>query len=281
MSRPSFSFEFFPPKTDAAAAQLWAAMPELAVLGPKYMTVTYGAGGSTRDGTYATLMRAKEFGIPLASHLTFVNATRLELYDLTDRLWNDGIRHIVALRGDMPKDVAWPLDKDGDYFQFTSDFVAGLRARRDFEVSVAAYPEKHPDAPDMDADIAALRKKCDAGATRAITQFFFENEKFYAFREKCAAAGIRAPVYPGLLPVHDFKSMVRFAERCKAGVPAWLHDKFAGLENSPAEARKIAEDILTRQVLDLAVNGVSHMHIYTLNKADITKEACKALLGTV
>lgn len=281
MPPPTFSFEFFPPKTDAAAAQLWAAMPELARLGPQYMTVTYGAGGSTKDGTYATLMRAREFGIKLASHLTFINATRSALREITDRLWNNGIRHIVALRGDMPKDVKWPLDPDGDYYQYTSDFVEGLRALHDFEISVAAYPEKHPDSKSLDDDIAALKKKCDAGATRAITQFFFDNDKFYAFRDKCAAAGIKTPVCPGLLPVHDFKSMVKFAAKCQAGVPGWLHEKFARVENNPDEARKIAREILAAQVLDLAANGVSHIHFYTLNKAEITKEACESLLGKV
>jgi methylenetetrahydrofolate reductase (NADPH) len=277
VAKTTISFEFFPPKTDAATAQLWDAMPKLAALGPKYMTVTYGAGGSTRDGTYSTLMRAKEFNIPLASHLTFINTKKSELYELTDKLWDDGIRHLVALRGDIPKGLAWPLDPDPDYFQYSSDFVEGLRARKDFEISVAAYPEKHPDSKTAQQDIDALKKKCDAGATRGITQFFFENDKFYEFVEKCRKAGVKIPIYPGVLPIHDFKSMTRFAERCQASVPSWLHEKFAGLEEKPEEARKIATELLTKQVQDLAANGVEHIHFYALNKAEITKDVCASL----
>lgn len=278
MNKPTISFEFFPPKTEAAAAQLWEAMPRLAALGPQYMTVTYGAGGGTRDGTLETLRRArKKFDIPLASHLTYINMPKADLYALTDGLWAEGIRHIVALRGDMPKDLSWPLDADGDYFQYTSDFVAGLKAQHDFEISVSAYPEKHPDAASLDSDIAALKKKCEAGADRAITQFFFDNDAYFSFVDRCRAAGIKTPICPGLLPVHDFKGMLRFAERCRASVPAWLHEKFDGLENRPDEAQKVAEEILCRQVQGLAAQGVPHIHFYTLNKAAITREACKAL----
>lgn len=276
MNKPTISFEFFPPKTEAAGNTLWAAAAELAALGPAYMTVTYGAGGSTRDGTRGTLLKMKkEFGLPLASHLTFINTRKQDLLDLTDSLWRDGIRHIVALRGDMPKDLAWPLDNDGNYFQYTSDFVEGLLAQHKFEISVSAYPEKHPDAPDMAADIMALKKKCDAGATRAITQFFFDNDVYFDFVDQVRKAGINTPICPGVLPIHDFKGMLRFAERCRAGVPAWIHEKFEGA--SPEDAPKIAADILCAQVQGLAERGVGHIHFYTLNKAAITREACKAL----
>jgi methylenetetrahydrofolate reductase (NADPH) len=278
MSKPTISFEFFPPKSEAAEKQLWDALPKLAALNPSYMTVTYGAGGSTRDGTVTTLRRmVKDYNIPVASHLTFINMPKKSLYELTDNLWAENIKHIVALRGDLPPDLSWPLDPDALYFQKTSEFVAALHARHEFEISVAAYPEKHPDAPSLEADIQALKEKCNAGATRAITQFFFDNQVFYDFVEKCQKAGIRTPICPGLLPIHDFKSMQKFAARCQANVPAWLHEKFAGLEDKPYEARKVATELLCKQAEDLARNKVAHIHFYTLNKSDITTDACKVL----
>lgn len=279
MTLPTFSFEFFPPKSETAETALWAALPRLAALGPKYMTVTYGAGGSTREGTVTTLRRMmKDYNIPVAAHLTYINMPKKALYELADHLWADGVKHIVALRGDMPPDLAWPLDPDAHYFQQTSEFVAALHARHDFEISVAAYPEKHPDAKSLEDDIAALKKKCEAGAARAITQFFFDNDVYFSFRDQCAAAGIKTPICPGLLPVHDFKSMQKFAARCQANVPTWLHEKFAGTENKPDEARKIATDLLVQQTIDLASKGVPHIHFYTLNKADITEAACRVIM---
>lgn len=276
MSKPTISFEFFPPKTEKAEESLWEAMGELAKFDPSFMTVTYGAGGSTRDGTIKTLKRARDaYGIPLASHLTFINTTKDEMYNLVDELWAQNIRHLIALRGDMPEDLHWPLDPDGEYFQYTSDFVEGLVARHKFEISVGCYPEKHPDAPDMDADLQALKLKCDAGATRAITQFFFDNDVFYTFLEKCAKAGITTPIVPGLLPIHDFASMRKFAARCKASVPDWLQGRFEDV--SAEDAYKIAVDLLIGQTQDLAENGIEHFHFYTLNKATITSETCEAL----
>lgn len=280
MSTPSISFEFFPPKSEAAAETLWASVAELAALSPRYMTCTYGAGGSTKDGTVDTLKRMMEIapGIPLAAHLTFINSRKEELQAYTQGLWDMGVRHIVALRGDMPADadVNWPLDKDENYFQYTSDFVAGLKSWNDFEISVGCYPEKHPDAPDMSADIAALKLKCEAGADRAITQFFFDNDVYFRFVETVRAAGIDTPIAPGLLPIHDFKSMCNFAKRCQAQVPGWLHERFDGVENEE-EAEKIATDLLIMQAQDLAEQGVEHLHFYTLNKAAMTTEACQAL----
>lgn len=276
VTKPTISFEFFPPKTDKAEEALWEAVPELARLDPSYMTVTYGAGGSTRDGTIKTLRRARDaYGIPLASHLTFINSTKQEMYELVDSLWEEGIRHIIALRGDMPSDLHWPLDPDAEYFQYTSDFVEGLAARHPFEISVGCYPEKHPDAENMEADLNALKLKCDAGATRAITQFFFDNDLFYDFHEKCAKAGITTPIVPGLLPIHDFASMCKFAKRCQASVPDWLHGRFEDV--SAEDAYKIAVDLLVGQSEDLVSGGVDHIHYYTLNKAAITTEACMAL----
>lgn len=279
MSKTTYSFEFFPPKTEKAAEALWAAVPELVALAPKFMTVTYGAGGSTRDGTVDTITKKMAMtNIPVASHLTFINTPKADLYAYVDGLWARGIKHIVALRGDMPKDLHWPLDTDGDYFQYTSDFVAGLLARHPFEISVSAYPEKHPDSPSLEADLHALKLKAQAGAHRALTQFFFDNDLFYSLRDAAAKAGIDIPICPGLLPIHDFKSMCNFAKRCQASVPDWLHTKFEGLEDKPEEARKVAIDLLCEQTADLAKNGVAHIHYYTLNKADITREAVGALL---
>ncbi len=279
MTQPTISFEFFPPKNEKMAEVLWGAVPELAALAPSYMTVTYGAGGSTSTGTVETLkkMMGENEGIPLASHFTFINATKDELKAYTDGLWDMGVKHIVALRGDMPadSDVQWPLEADARYFQYTSDFVAGLKGWHDFEISVGCYPEKHPDAPSLEADIAALKLKCDAGADRAITQFFFDNDVYYAFREACEKAGIETPIVPGLLPIYDFKSMCGFAKRCQASVPDWLHGKFEDV--SEEDAMKIATDLLIGQSLDLADNGVEHIHYYTMNKAPITVAAAQAL----
>ncbi len=275
---PGISFEFFPPKTEKGEGALLNVAQTLAGLSPKYMTVTYGAGGSTRDKTLdiASAIQDKT-NVPTATHLTYINTLRKDMYKLADHLWENGIRHIIALRGDMPNDLSWPLDKDPDYFQYTSHFVAALKARQDFEISVGCYPEKHPDAPSLDKDIEALMKKFDAGADRAITQFFFNNEVFYEFVEQCGKAGIKAPICPGILPIHDFTSMLRFAKTCQTTVPDWLHEKFAGLEDKPEESRKVAEELLIKQVTDLAENGIDHLHFYTLNKSTITLEACEAL----
>lgn len=278
MKKAAISFEYFPPKSEAGAKMLWEAVPRLAALKPDFMTVTYGAGGSNREGTMEALKRMmRETGLPLASHYTYINTTRAQAREHAQELWDMGIRHIVALRGDMPKDLSWPLDPDGDYFQYTSDFVNALREWYPFEISVGAYPEKHPDAPNLQADIDALRKKCDAGAARAITQFFFDNRIYYDFIEQCAAAGITTPIVPGLVPVHDYKGLIRFATNCKASLPDWLHERFASLEDKPDEARKVATELLTSQAMDLIENGVPHIHFYTLNKAPITLEACGAL----
>ncbi len=279
MSKPTFSFEFFPPKTEKSEVLLFSAIEDLKALNPKFMTVTYGAGGSTRDETLEIIKKViSSTEIPTASHLTYINCPRKDMYALADTLWESGIHHIVALRGDMPQDLSWPLDPDKEYFQYTSHFVAALKARQDFEISVGAYPEKHPNADSLDKDVEALMKKVDAGANRAITQFFFDNSIYYEFLEHCQKANIKAPIVPGLLPIHDFKSMCGFAKRCQATVPQWLHEKFDGLEDKPEEAQKIGLDLLLAQTEDLAKNGVEHIHYYTLNKSDITTQAVKTLL---
>ncbi|MFP4386266.1 MAG: methylenetetrahydrofolate reductase [NAD(P)H], partial [Alphaproteobacteria bacterium] len=271
--KTTFSFELFPPKTEQASARLWAQMPELIALKPDFMTVTYGAGGTTKGGTLETIEKMMEMtDIPVGSHLTFINATKDELRTYVDKLLEKGIGHIIALRGDMPGDLNWPLDNDGDYFQYTSDFVEGLKSwHPTLEISVGAYPEKHPDAPSLEDDIQALKKKCDAGATRAITQFYFDNEQYYHFVEQCRNAGIDTSIVPGLLPIHDFEGMCKFAARCQTHVPSAMYEKFGSLLDQPDEARKLAIELLTVQVEDLIRNDVEHIHFYTLNKADIVK----------
>lgn len=242
------------------------------------MTVTYGAGGSTRDKTIEIARGVLErSNVPTAAHLTYINSTRKDLYKLADELWENGIKHIVALRGDMPADLQWPLDPDAEYFQYTSHFIAALKARQDFEISVGCYPEKHPDAPSLDKDIEALMKKFDAGANRAITQFFFDNALYYDFLEQAHAFGIKGDICPGLLPIHDFKSMCNFAQRCQTSVPDWLHEKFEGLEDKPEDAQKVAAELLLSQCEDLIKNGAPHIHFYTLNKSAITRDVCEAL----
>lgn len=278
--KPTISFEYFPPKSAKAEEDLWMAIPVLKDFKPKFMTVTYGAGGSTHEGTVSTLKRMMEGRpVPLAAHLTFINSRKEDLKSYAQELWDMGVKHILALRGDMPDDadVSWPLEPDDNYFQYTSDFVEDLKTWNDFEVSVGAYPEKHPDSPSLAQDMLALKYKMDAGADRAISQFFFDNDVYLQFVEVCQNMGIDKPIVPGLLPIHDFKSLCNFAKKCGANVPDWLHNKFEGLENNPEDAQKVAIEILYQQAQDLIDRGVPHIHFYTLNKSAIVKDVCQLL----
>ena len=278
MSKTTFSFEFFPPKTDELAEKLWPEVSKLMETNPKYMTVTYGAGGSTKDGTLAALNKILGMtDIPLASHLTFLSTTKADLDEYIEKLWNAGVKHIVALRGDLPRGTSFDDFVGDEYYDYTSNFVKALKEKHDFEISVGAYPEKHPDAPSLEADIAALKLKCDAGADRAITQFFFDNNVFYDFAEQCDKAGIKTPMCPGLLAIHDFSGMCGFAKKCEANVPDWLHERFEGLDDKPEEARKVALDLLVSQTEDLAKNGVPHIHYYAMNKSDMTVQAVESI----
>jgi methylenetetrahydrofolate reductase (NADPH) len=275
MASPTISFEFFPPKTEEGLKGLLDTAKILQAHKPSFMTVTYGAGGGTRDKTLETALAVNKAGngCPTATHMTYINTPRKEIYALSDHLWESGIRHIVALRGDLTSDLNWPLDPDKEYFQYTSHFVVALKARHDFEISVGAYPEKHPDAPDFQSDIDALKKKCLAGANRAITQFFFTNDNYYRFLDETAKAGITTPIVPGVLPIANYKKMLGFAGLCKAHVPDELKAKFEGADE--ADHGKIAEDILLNQLADLQKNGVKHFHFYTLNRADLVSAALK------
>lgn len=273
--KPSVSFEFYPPKTEDGVAPLMQAAKDLAALKPAFMTMTYGAGGnsaSTATSDLALKMQ-RETGVPAAAHITFINLNKAQLAEFAATLWQNGITRIIALRGDFPPGWQAPDYAKGEHYRYTDEFVRGLKSQHDFDISVGAYPEKHPDAPDLSADIEALRKKCGAGATRAITQFFFDNASYYRFLDLVEKAGIKTPVVPGLLPIQNFERAKNFAKKCGAQIPAWLEKRFEGL--SDADAAKAAEEVLVTQVKDLAAQGVSHFHFYALNKSQLCQSVCQ------
>ena len=275
-SPPTVSFEFFPPKSEAAATQLWSTIGALEPLRPRFVSVTYGAGGSTRETTFLTVTRiARNVGLAAAAHLTCVGSGRAEVRALLQRYWEAGIRHIVALRGDPPADPDYRPHPDG--YEFAADLVAGIRAVADFEVSVAAFPEVHPAARDADSDLDNLKRKLDAGATRAITQFFFDAEVYLRFRDRAAAAGIRAPIVPGILPVTNFGQVIKFSRMCGTAIPPWLVDLFDGLDDDPETRKLVAAMVATEQCRHLAAEGVGSFHFYTLNRADLTLGICRRL----
>jgi len=276
-SPPKVSFEFFPPKTEAAAAQLWATIGALQPLRPRFVSVTYGAGGSTRETTFATVTRlAHEIGLTAAAHLTCVGSSRAEIRELLLRYWEAGIRHIVALRGDPPADDPNYRPRP-DGYEFAADLVAGIREIADFEVSVAAFPEVHPAARDAASDLDNLKRKLDAGATRAITQFFFDAEVYLRFRDRAAGAGIRAPIVPGILPVTNFAQVIKFSRMCGTAIPPWLVDLFDGLDDDPETRKLVAAMVATEQCRHLSAEGVDSFHFYTLNRADLTLGICRRL----
>ncbi len=276
---PSLSFEFFPPHDTDATLRLWRSVERLAPLGPDYVSVTYGAGGTTRERTVSAIKTIKDRArLNVAGHLTCVGASREETQEVARTYARLGVRRIVALRGDAPKGADRFVPHPDGYGN-AAELVAGLREVGNFDIAVAAYPEGHPEAPDLNADIENLKRKIDAGATSAITQFFFENETFLRFRDACAAAGILVPITPGILPIENFAKMVNFAARCQAHVPDWMHDAF---RNAGDEADTLATAIATEQCDDLIREGVDHLHFYTLNNPDLTYNICRALgFGTV
>lgn len=282
MSNPvAVSFEFFPPSDEGMGRQLWESVLRLAPLQPNFVSVTYGADGSTRSRTHECVLRIlRETNLTVAPHLTCVDAARGEVLRMAQDYWQQGVRHMVALRGDAPASQQSP---DGRYrptdggFAYASDLVEGLSAVGNFEVSVAAYPEGHPESGSIDADLANLKRKVDAGAGRAITQFFFETDVFLRYRDRCVAAGIRVPLVPGILPITRFPQLLRFAERCGASVPLWLRQRFDGLDDDPETRRMIAANVAIEQVQRLRMHGVDEFHFYTLNRAELTYAICHAL----
>ena len=271
------SFEFFPPKTADMETQLWNAIGRLAPLRPHFVSVTYGAGGSTRDRTHATVKRiVEETGLKPAAHLTCVGASREDVDSVIRSYWKAGVRHIVALRGDMPEPGQAYIAHERGY-RSTAELVAGIRAIAPFEVSVSAYPEKHPDSASLDWDIGILKAKVDAGAARAITQFAFDNDVFSRLRDRARAAGIEVPIVPGLMPTTNFKGVARMAARCGATVPSWLSAMYRGLENDLESRKLVASAVLVEQVRQLKAEGFDQFHFYTLNQAELTFAVCNIL----
>ncbi len=271
------SFEFFPPADEDMEATLWRSVERLAPLNPMFVSVTYGADGSTRERTHNLVTRIqRETPLTGAPHLTCIGASRGEILDIARGYWAQGVRHLVALRGDPPQGQA-RYEPRADGFAYASDLVAGLAGIAAFDISVAAYPEMHPEAPSAQADLDNLKRKVDAGATRAITQFFYDTGVFLRFRDRCAAAGINAPIVPGILPITRFPQVLRFAARCGATIPPWLIERFHGLEQDPDTRRLIAASVAISQVQELQSEGVRDFHFYTLNRAELTYAICHAL----
>ncbi|MEA2953028.1 MAG: methylenetetrahydrofolate reductase [Alphaproteobacteria bacterium] len=276
--RIGVSFEFFPPKTEEMEKTLWEAVTRLAPLAPNFVSVTYGAGGSTRERTHATVKRIlDETPLTPAAHLTCVAATRDEVDQVIRDYCAAGVRHIVALRGDPTSGVGARYAPHPGGYENGADLVGGIKRICDVEVSVSAYPEKHPDSPNVGSDIDMLKAKVDAGATRAITQFFFENDLYFRYLDRVRARGINVPIVPGILPVQNFKQTKNFAERTGASVPAWLAERFAGLDDDPATRKLIAAAVAAEQVLDLVDRGVTNFHFYTMNRADLVYAVCHLL----
>ena len=278
--RPKISFEFSPPKTAEMEKNLWETIKRLAPLSPNFVSVTYGAGGSTRDRTHSTIVRIlRETNLLPAAHLTCVGAARGEIDEIVDRYHEVGVRHIVALRGDPATGIGTSYVAHPDGYQTSPDLIAGIKKRHpDIEISVSAYPEKHPEARDFDADIDTLKAKVDAGATRAITQFFFDNDLYFRYLDRVRARGIEIPVVPGIIPVQNFKQAANFAKRAGATMPDWLTAKFEGLDDDVETRKLVAATVAAGQVQKLAKHGVDTFHFYTMNRADLVF-AISHLLG--
>jgi methylenetetrahydrofolate reductase (NADPH) len=272
------SFEFFPPKTEKMEEALWTAIRRLGPLRPQFVSVTYGAGGSTRERTHNTVARlARETALVPAAHLTCVEATKDEVNAVADAYKAAGVKHIVALRGDPSAGVGSKYNPRPDGYANAADLVAGLKDIGGFDLSVAGYPEKHPDSADVAADLDNLRAKVDAGASRVITQFFFDNTHYLRFLEAARARGIWAPIIPGIVPIHNFKQVAGFAGRCGATMPSWMARRFDGLDTDPQTTHLVAAAMAAEQVMDLVDQGIRQFHFYTLNRADLVYAICHLL----
>jgi len=274
------SFEFFPPRTAEMEEQLWRSVKRLEPLGPDFVSVTYGAGGSTRERTHATVKRiVEETTLKPAAHLTCVAATRGEIDDVVRSYWQAGVRHIVALRGDMPElEARYAAHPEG--YASTPELIEGVRAIAPFAVSVSCYPERHPDSPSFEHDLDLLKRKVEAGASRAITQFCFNSDAIARLRDRADRWGISVPIVPGLMPSTNFKSIAHMAARCGASIPGWLARLYEGLEHDLESRRIVASAVLAEQVMELHAHGFDRFHFYTLNQADLTYATCR-ILGLV
>ena len=280
LKSPNISFEFFPPKTEEMERNLWETINRLAPLAPNFVSVTYGAGGSTRERTHSTIARILgETSLVPAAHLTCVGASRGEIDEIVDRYHEVGVRHIVALRGDPATGIGTAYVAHPDGYQTSPELIAGIKKRYpDIEVSVSAYPEKHPESPTLDADIDTLKAKVDAGAARAITQVFFDNDLYFRYLDRVRARGIDIPVVPGIMPMHNFRLARSFVTRAGTTVPNWLADKFEGLDDDAETRKLVAATVAAGQVQKLAKHGVDTFHFYTMNRADLVF-AISHLLG--
>ena len=273
----SVSFEFSPPKTDEAETALWATIKRLEPLSPDFVSVTYGAGGSTRERTHATVKRiVEETSLKPAAHLTCVGHPRAEIENIVQGYWAAGIRHIVALRGDMPN-MDGPYQAHPDGYASTPDLIEGIRRIAPFEISVSFYPERHPDSPNHGHDIALLKRKMDAGAGRALGQFCFDNDAIARFRDDAVRAGISIPIIPGIMPTTNFKGVTRMAAKTHASIPAWLARAYDGLDEDAETRRIVAAAVLADQVQQLRQRGFDRFHFYTLNQANLSYAACRLL----
>lgn len=277
---PNISFEFFPPKTEEMERSLWETITRLAPLTPNFVSVTYGAGGSTRERTHSTISRIlNETALVPAAHLTCVNASKRDIDEVVAQYHDVGVRHIVALRGDPTTGIGTPYVAHPDGYQTSADLVASIKKRYpDIDVTVSAYPEKHPESPDFGADIDVLQAKVDAGATRAITQVFFDNDLYFRYLDRVRARGIEIPILPGIMPMHNFKQARNFVTRAGTTVPSWLDEKFDGLDNDAETRKLVAATVAAGQVQKLAKAGVTDFHFYTMNRADLVF-AISHLLG--
>ncbi|MEQ8966719.1 MAG: methylenetetrahydrofolate reductase [NAD(P)H] [Azospirillaceae bacterium] len=277
-SAPLLSFEFFPPKTEKMEATLWDTVRRLEPLKPRFVSVTCGAGGSTTERTFDTVVRIqRETSLPAAAHVTCASAPKAAIDEIARTYWENGVTRIVALRGDARSEDG-VYTPHPDSYAYADNLVHGLKAQHDFEINVAAYPEVHPDAPSAEFDMEHLKRKVDAGATRAITQFFFDNDDFYRFLDRAEKAGIDVPIVPGILPITNFANTVKFAGMCKARIPTWMADLFEGLDEDPQTRQLVAATVAAEQCRLLQDQGMNEFHIYTLNRAELTLALC-AMLG--
>jgi len=272
------SFEFFPPKTPEMEESLWACIGRLAPLQPEFVSVTYGAGGSTRERTHRTVKRIlDETSLSPAAHLTCVNASREEVDEVIRQYWASGVKHIVSLRGDPPEGLGGAYVPRADGYANATELCTAIRKIAPFEISVSVYPEKHPESPSIDHDIDVLKAKVDAGATRAISQFFFDIDAYSRFIDKVRAAGITIPILPGIMPVTNFKGLVKMAAACQTTIPVWLANLFDGLDNDPETRRLLAGAIAAEMCSKLQERGFQDFHFYTLNRADLVYAICRVL----